>query len=137
MNDSQNLTGPILLFDGVCNLCNGTVQFILRVDRKQVFRFASLQSEIGQQLLRTAAYDGPPLDSVVLIKDQKAFIHSEAVLEIARLLGGGWALLYGFSVIPKGWRDRLYSWIAQNRYRWFGKKEQCMIPSPKLRARFL
>lgn len=137
MKPLPNPTGPILLFDGVCNLCNGTVQFILRADRKQVFRFASLQSEIGQQLLHTAAYHGPPLDSVVLIKDQKVFTHSEAVLEIARLLGGGWALLYGFKVIPKAWRDRIYTWIAQNRYRWFGKKEQCMIPSPELKERFL
>lgn len=137
MNPLPNPTGPVLLFDGVCNLCNGTVQFILKADRKQLFRFASLQSEVGQQLLHAAAYDGPPLDSVVLIKDQRVFTHSEAVLEIAHLLGGGWALLYGFQVIPKAWRDRIYTWIAQNRYRWFGKKEQCMIPSPELKERFL
>ncbi len=137
MKPLPNPTGPILLFDGVCNLCNGTVQFILRADRKQVFRFASLQSVIGQQLLHAAAYQGPPLDSVVLIKDQTVFIHSDAVLEIARLLGGGWALLYAFKVVPKTWRDRIYTWIAHNRYRWFGKKDQCMIPSPELKERFL
>ncbi len=137
MNNALNQTGPVLLFDGVCNLCNGTVQFILKVDRKKVFRFASLQSDIGQQLLRSAAYDGPPLDSVVLIKDQRVFTHSEAVLEIARLLGGFWRLLYAFKAVPRPLRDHIYAWIAKNRYRWFGKKDQCMMPDPELRERFL
>jgi predicted DCC family thiol-disulfide oxidoreductase YuxK len=128
---------PILLFDGVCNLCNASVQFVIRHDKKRQFRFASLQSEQAQNLL--IRFDLPPkaLDSVVLIDDGKAFTRSSAALEIARKLGGIWAVAYIFIVVPRPVRDAVYDWVARNRYRWFGKKEACMVPTPELKNRFI
>lgn len=128
---------PVLLFDGVCTLCNGTVQFILKNDRRALFRFASLQSAAGSQLLKVSGYQGPPLDSVVLLANKKIYTHSDAVLEVARLLGNFWVVAYAFKLIPKRFRDAIYQWIARNRYAWFGKKDQCMLPTPDIQARFL
>lgn len=134
MNTSEH---PILLFDGVCNLCNSSVQFIVKRDKDATFRFASLQSEEAQELLD--AFDDKPgdLSSVILVEDSKLYARSTAALRIARRLGGAWPLLYGFIIIPQPIRDGVYNWIARNRYRWFGKKDQCMIPSPDLKSRFL
>ena len=129
--------GPVLLFDGACNLCNGTVQFLLRTDRRAVLRFAPLQSETGIRLLQEAGYQGPPLDSVVLIANGRLFAHSDAVLETARLLGFPWSLAYGFKGVPRVLRDAIYRWVGRNRYAWFGKSEQCLMPTPDLKARFL
>ncbi|MEQ8706464.1 MAG: thiol-disulfide oxidoreductase DCC family protein [Phaeodactylibacter sp.] len=128
---------PILLFDGVCNLCNSSVQFIIERDPEARFRFASLQSEEGQGLLHTFGARLPDLSSVVLVQDGKLYARSEAALRVARQLKGGWALLYAFIVVPRPIRDAIYNWIARNRYRWFGKKEACMIPSPDIQSRFL
>jgi len=134
MNTSEH---PILLFDGVCNLCNSSVQFIVKRDKDATFRFASLQSEEAQELLD--AFDDKPgdLSSVILVEDSKLYARSTAALRIARRLGDAWPLLYGFIIIPQPIRDGVYNWIARNRYRWFGKKDQCMIPSPDLKSRFL
>ncbi len=128
----------IVLFDGVCNLCNGAVQFIIRRDRRDRFRFAALQSELGQELCRARHIDTTQVDSIVLIDPGVAYyIKSDAALEIARdLKGYGWMpLMLGW--IPRGVRDAVYDLVARNRYRWFGKKDQCMIPTPDLQQKFL
>jgi len=128
---------PIILFDGICNLCNSAVQFIIKHDNKKLFRFASLQSETGQKLL--SEYDLPlnEMNSFILIENGKAYNRSTAALRVAKKLNGILTWLYGFIIIPKIFRDSIYDWIAANRYKWFGKKEECMIPTPELKARFL
>ena len=128
---------PIVLFDGVCNLCTGSVQFILERDRRGLFRFASLQSEVGRRLLGEQGLDADALGSVVLIEDGQAFRESAAVLRIARHLPGAWKLLGAFLAVPRPLRDFVYRRIARNRYRWFGKTEACWLPTPELKARFL
>lgn len=128
---------PILLFDGVCNMCSGFVQFVIKIDPKGKFRFASLQSDTGKELLTAAGLSTRELGTVVLINKGKAHTHSDVALESARILGGGWTLFYVFKVLPRFIRDGIYKWIARNRYRWFGKKESCMMPSPDIRQRFL
>jgi predicted DCC family thiol-disulfide oxidoreductase YuxK len=134
MNTTEH---PVLLFDGVCNLCNSSVQFIIERDPDARFRFASLQSEEGQVVLSRFENRPSDLSSVVLIQDDQLYARSEAALLVARQLGGGWSLLYAFIVVPRPIRDAVYDWIARNRYRWFGKKDACMIPSPDLQSRFL
>jgi predicted DCC family thiol-disulfide oxidoreductase YuxK len=128
-----------VLFDGVCNFCNASINFVIDHDRSGRFVFASLQSEKGQQLLKTYHQDYNRIDlrSIVLIKDGKVYEKSDAVLQIARDLDGLWPLLYAFRVIPRTIRDGIYNWIARNRYRWFGRQEACRLPSPELRQRFL
>ncbi|MBN8678968.1 MAG: thiol-disulfide oxidoreductase DCC family protein [Chitinophagales bacterium] len=128
---------PVLLFDGVCNLCNASVQWVLLRDKKGVFRFAALQSEIGQHLLKARGMSGETLDSVVVVSGEQVLTHSDAPLEVVRLLGGGWSLLYVFRWLPRWIRDSIYRYIARNRYRWFGKKESCMLPRPEWKERFL
>jgi len=128
---------PIILFDGVCNLCNGAVQFIIKRDKKSAFRFASLQSEFGQSQLKNAGLQTSSIETIVLIENGKVYQRSEAALRISRHLSGGWSLLYGLRVIPKVICDVVYNWIARNRYRFFGKKDQCMIPTPELKSKFL
>lgn len=126
----------IILFDGVCNVCSSSVQFIIRRDRKGRFRFASLQSGIADQLLAGHPLTGK-MHSIVLIENGKLFTESTAVLRIAGKLDGFWKAAAIFLVLPKGIRDPLYRWFARNRYRWFGKRDSCMIPSPEIRERFL
>ncbi|MFT9849948.1 thiol-disulfide oxidoreductase DCC family protein [Aneurinibacillus sp. REN35] len=128
---------PILLFDGVCNLCNHAVLFIIKHDPKETIRFASLQSDIGQALVKQHGLLSHGLKSIVLIEANKAYTKSSAALKVARRLQRPWPLLYVFIAVPRPVRDIVYNWIARNRYRWFGKKEQCMIPTPELRKRFL
>ncbi|MFC5452201.1 thiol-disulfide oxidoreductase DCC family protein [Paenibacillus aestuarii] len=127
----------VVLFDGVCNLCNGAVQFILRRDPQGVFRFASLQSEIGQELLRQHHLPEHSLGTIVLIEHGRAYTYSTAALRIARRLHGAWKASYAAILIPAAWRDAAYRYIARNRYRWFGRSEQCMLPKPEHRHRFL
>ncbi|MEL6720689.1 MAG: thiol-disulfide oxidoreductase DCC family protein [Bacteroidota bacterium] len=127
----------LLLFDGVCNLCNGFVQFVIKIDPDGIFQFASLQSDTGQQLLTKYNLPTKELKSVVLIHQNKAYTHSDAPLEAARLLGGFWRLFYVFKILPLGFRNTIYNWIASNRYRWFGKQESCWLPTPDLQERFL
>ena len=128
---------PILLFDGVCNLCNGAVQFVIKNDKNKRFRFAALQSEAGIELSKKYNLPTDRMDTFVVIKKNKSYTRSSAALEVAKVLGGFWSLAYVFVVIPPVIRDAIYNWVANNRYRWFGKKESCMIPTPDIRERFL
>ena len=127
----------MLLFDGVCNLCNASVQWVLKHDKKNRFRFAALQSDTGRMLLERVGLSNEKLETVVLVDGDRFFTHSDAVLEIARRLGGIWSLARVGRIVPRPIRDALYMWIARNRYRWFGKKEQCMLPSPEWKGRFI
>lgn len=125
---------PILFFDGVCNLCNGAVQWIIRWDRREQFLFSPLQS-VGGEKAKTAV--GAGLDSIILFHEGRYFVKSDAALSIARLLGKPWSYLGALRIFPKRFRDAIYDLMARNRYRWFGKKNACMLPTPSLRARFL
>lgn len=132
----QELNHPVILFDGVCNLCNSSVQFIINHDKKQVFRFASLQSEFGKNILQQFDLSDKNIDSVMLFENNSVMIKSTAALNIAKRLGGGYSLLYALIIIPKFIRDFVYDFIARNRYKWFGKQESCMIPNPRLKKLF-
>lgn len=126
----------IILFDGDCNFCDQSVQFIMKHDPKAMFRFASLQSDIGKGYLRR--YNAPnDIDSVVLIEDNHCYFKSDAGLRICRNLTGLWKLCYFLLVVPRPVRDFCYDIIAKNRYKWFGKRENCMLPSAEDRKRFL
>ena len=127
----------VILFDGVCNLCNGAVTFIIRKDSKNNFKFAALQSDIGSVLTAEHNIDTTKTDSIILVENNKVYIKSTAALRIARRLKGGYPLLYGFIILPPFFRNWVYDWIAKNRYKWFGKKESCMIPTPELKSKFL
>ena len=128
---------PLLLFDGICNLCNSSVQFIIRHDPEQKFLFASLQSDKGQEILKELGLNAKEFNSLILIENGKAYMRSTGALRIARHLSGLWKFLYIFIIIPSFIRDFLYNFVAHNRYRFFGKKDHCMIPTPELKARFL
>jgi len=128
----------IILFDGVCNLCNNAVNFIIEHDKKDVFRFASLQSEIGKELTSKRGIDPEVIDSIVLIEPGVAYFQkSTAALEISKDLSGGYSFLSYLSIFPELIRDGIYTLIANNRYKWFGKKDACMIPTRELKAKFL
>jgi len=135
MKSSHN--HKIILFDGVCNLCNSSVVFAIKRDKNDVFRFAALQSEIGEQLVSKFNIDTSKTDSIILIDSETYYEKSSAALRIAKYLSGGWSLLYGFIIVPKFIRNAVYDYIAKHRYKWYGKKESCMIPTPKLQAKFL
>lgn len=126
----------IILFDGMCHLCSNSVQFIIKRDPKGIFSFASLQSDIGQQLLHTY-HINKQTDSLVFIHHGRAYIKSTAALKICKDLRSLWKIAYIFILIPKPIRDGIYTFIARNRYKWFGKKTVCMLPNPELRKRFL
>lgn len=128
---------PVLLFDGVCNLCNASVQWVLKRDTKGIFRFAALQSAVGQQLLKQNGALTEPFDSVVLVNNGRIYLCSDAVLELLWLLGGLWRGLYCFKILPRPLRDSLYNFVAKNRYRWFGRQEECWLPRPQWKDRFL
>lgn len=127
----------VILFDGVCHLCQGVVKFIIKRDPAGRFRFASLQSQAGSQLLQAAGAHAESLDSVVLIENGTYYIRSAAALRIARGLRSPWPLLYALIVVPRGLRDAVYQFVANHRYRWFGKDETCLVPTRELRERFL
>lgn len=127
---------PIIFFDGVCNLCNQSVLFVIHHDKKGKFNFAPLQSDYAQQKLNGFPYATQELNTILLLKNGKVFQKSTAVLEICRGLSGLWPLLYGLIIIPTFIRNRVYDWVAHNRYKWFGKKQECMIPTPEVKARF-
>jgi predicted DCC family thiol-disulfide oxidoreductase YuxK len=129
-------THPIILFDGVCNLCNSSVQFVIKHDPAAVFRFASLQGKTGQQLLKQYSLSSNDLNSFVLIRDNKAYTRSAAALTVAKQLTGFTRLLYGFIIVPPFIRNAVYNLIAKNRYKWFGKKDSCMLPTTALQSRF-
>jgi predicted DCC family thiol-disulfide oxidoreductase YuxK len=126
---------PLVLFDGICNLCNSGVNWLIKKDTKKLFLFASLQSSVATKLLQDYPQSVP--DSIVLIWEKRLYTQSSAILTISRLLPFPWKLLYAFIIIPKFIRDSIYKYIARNRYRWFGKKDACMIPTPELKERFV
>lgn len=130
-------SNAIILFDGVCNLCNGAVQFIIKRDPKAYFKFASLQSEVGQQLLKKHDLPTKSMDTIVLIEQGQAYIYSSAPLRICHHLAFPWPLATAFLLVPPFIRHAVYRWVGNNRYKWFGKQEECMLPSPEDRARFL
>jgi predicted DCC family thiol-disulfide oxidoreductase YuxK len=130
-------THAIVLFDGVCNLCEASVQFILLRDKLGYFKFASLQSNFAQTFLSEKGLKTSNFDSIVLIENGQIYQRSDAALRIARKLSGAWKIFYVLIVIPKFFRDAVYNFIANNRYRWFGKKEECLLPKPEWKGRFL
>ena len=127
----------VVFFDGVCNLCNDTVQFIIKRDPKNKFSFATLQSEKGQQTLVKLKFDTQSFDTFILLKKGKLYLKSTAACLLFKELSGLWPILYLFIIIPRPIRDCVYSVIAKNRYKWFGKKDHCMIPTPELKKRFI
>lgn len=127
----------VILYDGVCNLCNAAVRWVIRRDRHEVFRFASLQSLAGREALAAAGALAGGLDSVILVDEAGVHTQAEAVLRICGRLGFPWSLALGGRALPRPWRDALYAWVARHRYRWFGRRDACLRPTPALRARFL
>jgi predicted DCC family thiol-disulfide oxidoreductase YuxK len=132
-NDSRR----IILFDGVCNLCNGVVQFIIRRDPYARFKFVALQSERGLQLLKQFGFPEDKFNFIVYIREGKSIIKSTAILHILRDLGGVWRIFYAFVIIPKFIRDFIYNFFAKRRYKLFGRMDSCMVPTPTIRNRFL
>ncbi len=128
---------PVILFDGDCNLCNATVNFIISHDRAQVFRFASLQTDFAKALLTTLASPLPDANSVILIEDGRIFIKSTAIFRILKRLNGLWRVGYFFALIPKFVRDWTYDFVAKHRYRWFGMRKTCRMPEESDKDRFL
>lgn len=127
----------IVLFDGVCNLCSRSVQFILKRDRKDRFVFASLQSKKGQEIMRRFNLSTTKLDTFLLVRKGKIYNRSGAALRIARSLSGLWPLLYVFILIPPFIRNAVYKWISRNRYKWFGRTKQCWAPGREYRRKFI
>lgn len=130
-------TQPTILFDGVCNFCEGAVNFVIKRDKQSRIKFAPLQSDRGQQLLKQFNLPTHNFNSFLFVKDGKVYTQSTAALKVCKYLSALWPLLYAFIIVPKFIRDGIYNWIAKNRYKWFGKKDQCMIPTPEIRERFL
>ncbi len=126
---------PVVLFDGVCNLCNASINFVIDRDARSVFRFAPLQSDVGRALVAECGLEGE--DSIVLVEDGRCYVRSDAALRIARRLDGAWPMLSALRIVPRPLRDAAYRVIARNRYRWFGRQDACRLPTPDLRARFL
>lgn len=128
----------IILFDGVCNLCDATVQKVIKADKKDVFRFVALQSDLGKEIINYIGIDTEKTDSIILYEPGIAYhIKAEAAIEIAKTIGGVYSLLGIFSVFPNWLKDIGYDFVAKNRYKWYGKKESCMMPTPEIKAKFL
>lgn len=127
----------IIFFDGVCNLCNASIDFIIQRDSDDTFLVGALQDELSREILDEFEVDKDYLDSLVLLESGEIFYRSTAALKIAKNLSGLWPALYPLIYLPKWLRDPVYDWIARNRYRWFGKKSTCRLPSPEEKAKFL
>ena len=136
MGADNSINQPVIFFDGVCNLCNSSVNFIIRKDKKRHFKFSPLQGKYAKEVLPSELIGRDTLPGLVLL-DKEVKIKSTAALNIARRLNGLWPLLYIFMILPTFIRHFLYDFVARNRYKWFGKKEQCMIPTPELKDRFI
>lgn len=132
-----NQPHKILLFDGVCNLCNNTVLFVIKRDRKKQIRFGAIQSQEGKKLLQKFGIDQQYLGSLIFIDEGKVYLRSSGALRLSKYLSGLWPLLYALMVLPAFIRNPIYDFVAANRYKWFGKKEVCMIPTPELKSLFL
>jgi predicted DCC family thiol-disulfide oxidoreductase YuxK len=126
-----------IFFDGECNLCSGSVRFILKRDRHERFRFASLQGKSGQALLTVNQFSKDHFNSFILLEGDKVYTRSTAALRVCKYLGGIWSLLYVFIIVPRFIRDGVYDFISGNRYAWFGKRETCWLPEPRWEKRFL
>ncbi|MBY6037266.1 thiol-disulfide oxidoreductase DCC family protein [Fictibacillus nanhaiensis] len=137
MENNNNDNGPVLLFDGVCNLCDNSVQFILKHEKNDELRFSAIQSEAGQKLLSDYNIDSEKTDSVIFIHNGQVYAESDAVLHVSSFLKFPFNLGKILLVFPKSWRNFFYKQVAENRYKWFGKKESCMMPTPDVRKRFL
>ncbi|NAS13154.1 thiol-disulfide oxidoreductase DCC family protein [Poritiphilus flavus] len=135
----ENLDGKqLIFFDGVCNLCNRSIQYIIKRDKKDLFRFAPLQSSLGEAFIQERQIDTSKVDSIILYEPDVAYYtKSTAALKIGQAFGGGYKLLGIFEWVPRPIRDWFYDRVAKNRYRWFGKQDACMIPTPELTAKFL
>lgn len=133
----MRLKSPVIFFDGYCNLCNGAVQFIIERDHKHIFYFSSLQSDYAQEKLLSFNINTNLGDTFILLEEGKIYDRSTAALRVTRKLSGFWPLLYGFIIFPKFIRDGIYNYVAKNRYKWFGKKESCWVPTPELKEKFL
>lgn len=129
--------GAIVLFDGVCNFCNASVNFVIEHDKAGYFKFAPLQSEIGEELVAKHGIDTVDIDSVIVVENDRAYTHSSGALRIAKQLDGIWSWAYAFIVVPNPIRDLCYKLFAKQRYRLFGRQDACMMPTPEIRARFL
>jgi predicted DCC family thiol-disulfide oxidoreductase YuxK len=127
----------LVLFDGVCNLCSALVQFVIRHDPVAKFRFAAIQSETGREIFQSRGLDPAELQTFVFIADGKIFMRSDAAIEVVSCFGGAWRFLRVLRLMPRVVRDSIYSTIAHNRYRWFGRTEACMIPTAEIKERFL
>ena len=130
-------THPILLFDGHCTLCTNSVQFVLKHEKNKNIQFASLQSTIGKKLLQEHHINPNEVDSLVLIINEKVYTKSSGALQLTKYLKGLYPLLFGFIVVPSFIRNAVYDYVARNRYKWFGKSDHCMVPTPELKERFL
>jgi len=128
---------PIILFDGVCNFCNSSVNFVIKRNKKTFIQFAPMQTEAGQKLLKQYELPADDMQSFIFIEKGRAYTQSTGALKVCRYLNGLWPLCYGLIIVPKFIRDGVYSWIAKNRYKWFGVKMECMIPNPEIKERFL
>jgi predicted DCC family thiol-disulfide oxidoreductase YuxK len=127
----------VIFFDGICNLCQRSVQFILTRDKKEIFSFVSLQSQIAEQTLLPYGISTVEMNTFILLENNKVYTRSTAALRVVKKLGGFWPLLYVSIIIPSFIRDAVYNWIARNRYRWFGKQESCLMPREEWKNRFL
>jgi predicted DCC family thiol-disulfide oxidoreductase YuxK len=133
----KEIPDNLILFDGVCNLCSALVQFVIRHDRAAKFRFAAIQSEVGKEIFQSHGLDPADVQTFVFISDGEMLVRSDAAIEVVSRFGGAWRILRVFQFAPRGIRDWIYSVIARNRYRWFGRKAVCMIPAPEIKERFL
>ena len=133
----MNEEKKIILFDGVCNLCSSSVQFIIRRDKKNQFLFGSLQGNAAQEFGKKFDIAFDVFNSFILIDQNKVYTHSSAALRVLKYLGNGWQLFYAFIIIPEFLRDGIYNFIAKKRYKWFGKKDACWVPSQELQGKFL
>lgn len=127
----------LILFDGVCNFCGFWVRFLIRRDPEKRFRFASLQSATGREILQKVGLPVGELNTMIYAEDSRTYLGSAAVLRVARAMHGLWPLLYLFIAVPAPLRDLVYRWVARHRYRWFGKRDSCLVPSADLQDRFL
>ena len=128
---------PVILFDGVCNFCNSAVNFVIKRNAKKDIQFAAMQSEAGRELLAKFSLPVNEMLSFVFIEKGKAYQRSGASLRLCRHLNALWPLCFGFIIVPGFIRDGIYNWIAQNRYKWFGSRTECMVPSPEIKSRFI
>ncbi len=131
------LPDNLVLFDGACNLCNSAVRFIIRHDNRASFKFTPIQSDRGTTICRGCGLDPEDILTFVLVRNGRCYFRSSAAIEVAVQLGGVWKLFAGFKLLPERWRDRVYAFVAENRYRWFGKGDSCLVPSQDINQRFL